>query len=573
MVLPFPIAASQTDPKSPVDDELMDAIREDLEDLDDRLLTNKSFDYEFKINGSLTNYPVGFRNRLDGALIARAQTFTRARLYLENPGTSGTLQVDIRKYKRPNTPITAISSQFSDTINNIAQVAPNLATQSVSLATASVATQSITRWKATVNVSSVILLGNNLVRYNLSGPIDADWHVGDSVTFASMTNPLNDGTFNAVRIGDDGGNNIVITNATGVAQTAAAGNVGLNAWSYNYVNPLAASFVVGESAIFATHANAGNNGTFELYAVNSGGNNLVVKNSLGIAQAGVAGTAQTTRWVYSFLAPASATDFVTGEFGRFAAHTSGANNGDFLIKAVNSGGNNIVVSNVAGVVQGGVAGTANTTRWIYSLPTSPVGSVIAGETMHVINTTNPLNSGYLVVKEVNRLGTNNLVFSNVSGVAQAGAAGSIQHTHMIFSFATDQSAVYSTASRAYFTGCIEPLYNASAGFDVLEVNRGGGANFNIVVMVTSFAATAAQALQASPAGRVKLESRSIFINKPTLTLATNLFNSTNRHMQYDTKSLPGDFTEEATVVAGDLIAVDLVSIPVGAPSDVVVQLV
>lgn len=567
MSLPYPIASSQTDAYSPVDDNLMDSIRLDLDFLDSSIVSIKSFDYEFKINGDLSLLPEGAsRKRLDGALVAAAQTFTRARLFLENPGISGTLEVDIRKYKTPNTVITALTRQYNQSISSIAQIAPALATQSISKFITQINTQSISRWQSTINISSIILLGSNLVRINLASAVSADWLVGDSVTIASATSGANNVTATIVRVNDDGANNIVITNASGVAQTGAAGNIGLNAWSYVYINPVSTSgYVVGESVIFASHTTGANNGTFTIYAVNSGGNNIVIKNSSGAAQAGVAGTSDTSRWTYTY-SSSVASDFVAGEKARMSSHSTAANNGDFTIVAVNSGGNNIVVSNTAGVAQAGVAGTADTTRWIYTLPTDPTSSFSVGQNFVASSTTSALNSGTFSVKQINRSSLNNLVVSNVNGVTQAGAAGTLVHSRMLISFSSDQSSVYTTASRVNIFGTVS--YANNGEYTVLEVNRGGGANYNIVVDNTLGVE------QASPSGRINYESRTIFVNRPSLTLATNTYNSTTREMQYVTKTVAGgDFNSEATVTAGTMLMMEFVSIPIGSPSGVVLQLV
>jgi hypothetical protein len=133
-------------------------------------------------------------------------------------------------------------------------------------------------------------------------------------------------------------------------------------FTYVFVNPVdTAGFVVGESAIFAGHTTAANNGTRPIVRINDGGNNIIVYNTTAGAttQAGVAGTVQTTRWVYTFGAPVLTTDYFVGEQILAATHTTGANNGSFLIRAINDGGNNIVVTNTAGVAQAGAAGTVN----------------------------------------------------------------------------------------------------------------------------------------------------------------------------------------------------------------------
>ncbi len=554
---------SQVDAKSPVDDTLMGTIKDDLDDLDSRFSTVKTFDYEFKINGDLSILPIGkYRRRLDGGLVAAAGTFTRARLFLENPGVSGSLEIDIRKYNTTNVLIAALSRQYSAAINSVTQIAPALATQSISRFVAQINTQSISRWKSSINISSIILLGANLVRINLASALDADWLVGDSITIASASSGANNVTATLVRINDDGGNNIVITNASGVAQTAAAGTVSLNAWAYNYVNPVSTTgFVATESVIFATHSTGANNGTFTIYAVNSGGNNIIIKNSAGVAQAGVAGTADTSRWNYTYSASVAA-DFVVGESARMASHSTGANNGDFVIRAVNSGGNNIIVSNAAGVAQGGVAGTANTTRWIYALPTDPTSSFSVGQTFIASGTTSALNSGTFTVKQINRSAVNNLVISNVNGVTQAGAVGTLDHTRMLVSFTADQSSIYTTASRVNIVDTVSPLNLGE--FTALEINRGGGANYNVVIE------NATGVVQASPCGRINFESRSIFNTKPILTLPTNILNRTNRDLKYVTST---DFNSEATVTAGTILAMEFTQIPLGSPSDCVIQLI
>jgi len=52
MALPYPIAASQTDAKSPVDDNLMDSIRLDLGYLDG-LISGGNYNMSFGIDGQL----------------------------------------------------------------------------------------------------------------------------------------------------------------------------------------------------------------------------------------------------------------------------------------------------------------------------------------------------------------------------------------------------------------------------------------------------------------------------------------------------------------------------------------
>lgn len=571
MALPVVISPTQTDAKSPVDDDLMDGIRVDLNDLDSRFNGVKTFAYEFKVNGPLSFLlpSYGIYKRLDGALVPSAQTLTFARMYCEIPGTSGTLIADIRKYRRTNTAITAIAKQFTSSITSITQIAPAIATQSISRATGQIATQSITRWKSTINISSIILLGNNLVRYNLASALDSDWKQGDSITFASATNAANNGNFTIVRVNDDGLDNIVITNASGVAQTGAVGNVVLNAWAYNFTNPVNAQFVAGESATFASHTSGGNNGTFTIYALNTGGNNIIVKNVGGVAQGAAAGTTDVNRWTYTYSA-AVASDFVVGEFARMASHTTGANNGDFRITGVNVSGNNIIVFNAAGVAQGAAAGTANTTRWIYALSSDPTSQYVVGQCAVITGAITGANNGTFTVMQINRLGTNNLVVVNTTGVTQAGAAGTLDHERTILSFASDQSAIYTTQSNIEIGGTLPSAGNLGQ-FDVVEVNRGGGANYNVVINnILSVA-------QASPAGRILIESKSILNSFLSLSFPTGSTENTNNNswlQAVSTSSLNANAVISlADVSNGVLLALDILSIPSGAVADVVVQLV
>lgn len=571
MALPFPIAASQTDAQSPVDDNLMDSIRLDLGYLDTAITGVQSFDYQFKMNGPLSALTpaFGMYKRLDGALVAKQQTIQVVRLYAEVPGTTGTLEIDVRKYRATATPITAIAKQYTAGINSISQIAPAIATQSISRSTAQISTQSISLYRPVVNISSITNIGSNLSRINLATAIDSAWVAGDVVTVAGATAGANNGLFQIVRINDDGLNNIVVTNGGAVDQNSASGTVQLMAFSYNFTNPVSTQFVAGEAAVFAGHTTAGNNGTLNIFAINQSGNNIIVKNNLGAVQAGVAGTADVCRWVYTYSASVP-TDFVVGERAQMASHTNAANNGSFVIVAVNSSGNNIVVINNSGVAQGAAAGNANTLRWVYALPTDPSSQFIVGQNCVTSGTTSGANSGTFAVVQINRLATNNIVIFNASGVAQAGAAGTLAHERTIISFASDQSAIYTTASNIEVIGTTS---TANQGyFNVLEVNRGGGSNFNVVVINTASVA------QANPVGRIAIESKSIFATRPTLVYPSGSFSNTynNGFLRFVTAS-GAAFNAEATISAADVIngvvlGFDIVRIPSGAIADIVVQI-
>ena len=517
MGLPYPIATSQVDARSPVDDNLMTSIKLDLEYLD-AALSSGNLVFNWNINGVLNLLPGQIAKRIDMQFLHNTQTFTRVRLAQEKSGTSGKTEIDIRYHTNPKTPVTSIAAQFTGSTQAIGQLGSSLATQSIALATPAISTQSISRAKTTLNVQSIINVGTNLWRYNLNTAPDADWKVGDSILTAGCTTGANNGTFTIVEVNQSGHPSIVITNASGVAQTSAAGTLDLQMWSYNYTNPVNANIVATEQIIMASHTTGANNGTFTVYAVNQSGNNIWIKNATGVAQAGVAGTATCTRWTYTYLSAVSTSHYVVGEKCRMASHTTGANNGDFFIRAVNSGGNNIVVTNASGVAQAGVAGNATTLRWKYTLSVDPASSVAVLDELIFASHSTGANNGTFTVVALNDTTNNNIIIYNASGVAQAGVAGTITHTKKIISFSSDQSLIYSTNSYVELKNCVDSSYNMNnytLPFKVIEVNRGGGANYNIVIKNNSGLA------QLSPAGYVAIEGKSIFTaadgSKPQLS--------------------------------------------------------
>lgn len=565
------LTLSETDADSPWDDKVAGKIRTNFDDHEARINLMKFWPYDFKVNGQLCLLnPMHNRfKRLDGSSLLARQTLARCNVNLENPGSSGVLEIDIRKYFRPDTPITSIMRQYLANITSITQVAPALATQSISRSAVQISTQSVSLWKNALNIQSIILLGGNLARINLDATPDTDWKVNDYVKTDSAPAPGNIGTFQIVRISDDGANNIVVSNGAAVAQLTAAGTCSLMAWSYNFINPVSGEYVPGEIATFAAHTLPGNNGNFTVYALNVAGNNIIVKNSGGLDQPGVAGNANVNRWAYAFSAPASITDFIVGEMAKPGSHSNGANNGTFRITGVNQGGNNVVVYNTAGVAQGGAAGTVNTSRWVYALDTDPTTFFQVAQNAAMASSSNANNNGVFEVKQINRLSTNNIVVHNLNGVTQVGAAGTLAHTHMIVSFSSDQSAIYSTASNIEFAGVVSA---SNYGYhDVREVNRGGGSNYNVVVDIPLGVE------QPSPAGRIKIESKSIFLTRPKIVFPSIGETAYNNKSLMVVSSDPADFSPEAAITDNDilaqkLIALDIISIPGGDPTDLTVQL-
>jgi hypothetical protein len=561
MPLPYPIAASQTDAQSPVDDNLMDSIRLDLDYLNS-LFSGGNYDMSFGLDGDLS-LAANFKRAVDTVPLYKSFSPVTCRFGLRQSGTSGQLQIDIRKHNEVKIPITGIDHQYDQATQSIVNIAPALATQSISLVTPSISTQSITFAKAAINVTSIIAVPSGRWRYNLASAPDADWAIGDSVTFASCTNAANNGTFTIVEVNQSGFPSVTIANPSGVAQTAAAGNAQLQLMSYNFTNPVSTQFVAGEQAVFAGHTSANNNGTLTIYAINQAGNNIWVKKSNGVAQGTATGTASVGRWVYTYTLAVTTPDFTVGEKAKMATHTNALNNGNFTITAINLTGNNLVVYNPAGVAQGAAAGTANTNRWIYSQPIDPSTQFTAGDFAQMEGHTSSANDGNLPVKQVNRSSLNNLVIYNEAGVAQAGIAGNSRHTRKLIKFATDQSASFTTASYIEMIDTPSALYNKADGrspFQVLQVNRGGGSNFNVVI--DYFGAP----LQASPAGYVQTEMKSIFNAPPTLAIDVTGLQANDWVVGSSTNFISQTFTPNTS------LGLYILQMPGGLPEDLKVTL-
>lgn len=567
------IAASQVDAKSPVDDQLMHAIKADLDDLDTRVVGIGVSFYQWKVNGPLDQLPGGKLKRADAAYIADSQTFTKCKLYLEDPGTptngstagGGTLDIDLRKMTSPQSAIIAITAQFTAGITSIARAGSSLNTQNITLTTPVINTQSIAKAKTQLNVQSILALGGGLVRYNLNTAPDSDWKIGKSVTFASCTDAGNNGTFVIYRINDDGYPCVIVTNGgSPVDQSGVAGTADVQLYKYTFTNPVSSEFTVGEQVKFGAHTAGADDGNFEIAKRNSGGNNIWVYNASGVEQAGVAGTATVNRFSYGLLSAAAA-DYVVGEALLAAAHTSGVNDGSLTITAVNASGNNVQVYNPSGTTQGGVAGTINTQRWVYAFASDPASSFSVGHNVVFASTTSANNSGTFAVKQVDRGGGGNLnlVAYNTAGVAQGGAAGTATHTRKLVKFASDQSAFYTTDSLVELVNVVDTSYLSTEpnnfGFTVLEVNRGGGSNYNIVIENASGLA------QVGAAGNVAIESKSIFTTRPTIVVPENNQSS----LPISTSGFV--YANSGVVAASSKIGLYINSVPLGASETIMVQ--
>ena len=567
MALPYPINANQTDAKSPIDQQLMDAIRLNQEYLDSQLGTGSAGGIiNFRVNGYLTRIKsildLGAGKKVDGGIISAAVTFSQARLYLEKGGTSGALEVDVLRHKEIQHSIESITAQYQGTTQAIGRLGSSLSTQAISIATPVINTQLITKPKPAVNIETITSIGSNQWLYTFSGTtlLDADYEVGDYITFSGCSNAANDGEFQIVYVNYDGLPSVVVTNGSGVEQVAAAGTGVLSLYEFTYLATVDDDIVTGEEIILAGHSAGGNNGTKTIYKTNQGGNNIWLKYSGGAAQGAPAGTATCTRWVYVFSATPDDTQYIVGEKAEMAGHSSGANNGKFIIRRVNEGGNNIYVSNSAGVTQGGAAGTVNTLRWLYSTPTDSSADITAGDFVKFSGHSSANNDGLYEVKVVNRFTVNNLEIYNENGVAQGAPAGTHTTALKLINFREDFAADYiADTSKAALEGLVATGDDIVDEFDVKEINRGGFSNYNIVIYAPDLS------LQAGAQGRVAREVRTIFIDRPRLETSQD---GVIRNLQKDT----GATFAAGGVDADTILTMDILEVPEGLPSTMVLSL-
>ena len=581
MAVFVPIPSTDLDFKSPIDETLMLQLMENDQYLYDNLGGGGGGGgpIQWKINGPLSNLRGSIASipsngyRLDGSMISTAQGWSRVRLGLSEVGTGGQVRIDIKRHVRVNHTITAIAHQMDLATQAVGRLGSPINTQAISLRTPTISTQSIARTKAQINIQDVISLGDSRWRLNLEGGVllDSDWRVGQSVVISGATNATNNKQVTIDAVNEDGHPSIIFTSATGVQEINSPGVVNLQMFTYVFVNPvITAGFVVGESALFATHTTAANNGTFAIVRVNDGGNNIIIYNSTAGAtpQAGVAGTVQTTRWVYTYAAAVLTTDYFVGEQILAATHTTAANNGSFLIRAINDGGNNVVVTNTAGVAQAGAAGTVNTHRWIYSFLSDPslviaVGDLFSGFS-HTAGGNNVVGAD---VKELNRLSLNNFVIYNTAGVVQGAAAGTVRSEKVVLSLPSDLSASYVVGRSFVTTKNCFLTNNNGIYLHVAELNRGGGANYNVVVK-NPLALTSATALtQAFAKGQIDYESRSLFSTLPTLIVSAQTFSA-------DEPAFGGESAVfyAGTVEANSIVAIDVLELPTGTPQDLSIDL-
>jgi hypothetical protein len=528
MALPYPIVAGQTACQEPVDQNLMDSIRLNLDYLDSQLGASGGGQHAFVVNGNLNEFETTFLKRMDEIHTGEAAVFGFIKATLKKSGTSGSMIIDLRRHQNPKTPITGIENQYKAATQDISRVSASLSTQTIARSQTQISTQSIARAKSAINVNSIIRVQGGYMRYNLASAPDADWQVGKSVTFSSCTDAANNVTATILEINQSGYPSIVISNGAGVAQTGAAGQADINLWSYNFSNPVSSDYATGELALFASHTSSANDGSLEVYKINQAGNNIWIYNASGVAQGGAAGNANVNRFAYAFPGAPDSTAYVVGEKFNASGHTSALNDGNFPIVAI--GATSLTVYNATGTTQGGAAGTVVPNRWVYTFLTDPAASVAVDDRFRLTGHTNAGNNiSEATVVEVKRGGLNNLVFYNVNGATQASVVGSAISWRKLIKFAADQSATYTTDSMIEIIGTSDVVYELDDdawGYEVLQVNRGGGSNYNVVIEEELGDE------QLSPAGWVCLEHKSI-LSAP-LTIDADMVSLEENRMIFET---------------------------------------
>ena len=545
------IEENQTDAKSPIDQLLMDSIRENLERIDDKAseaLNSAGGNIAFKVNGTLSQLDlVGAPEsgeKLDGAFITSQRVITKARAYIKEQGVGGNFSFDINRRKTINYGIDRIENLFTANIQQVSRASADLNTQSIERANPDLATQSIGYLEPSIGINSIVNITGTQWRVNLdgSGLLDTTiYEVGDYVELSNTTGNLNDGIFQILEVNKDNAYNLVLDIAAGTAQLSAEGDLILNAVSYNLASIAPSeAYEAGEIVTMVNHTDPSNDGDFTIFRANYSGNNIIIKKSSAVIEQGTpAGEVQTNRYKYNYLAAVNAEAFAVGENIDLSSHTDIANDGTFEIKAVNFGGSNIVVYNFGGSLQATPAGTARTFRFIYLLNLDPAGILEVGDSVDITACTDPNNNGTFDIVALNFNLTDSFVIYNTLGVDQALPAGAADKTEKVIVLYADPSAFFLAGqSKVEILGTESGTNDGT--FLVKDVNRTGISQYNLVVDIAGGAA------QALPAGQIISEISSIFTEDINFTVDSNLFT-----IILDDK-LAGYVYEDGTILSLDL---------------------
>ena len=565
MALPFPISSDQTKAKAPIDQNLMDSIRLNLDALDQTASGGAAL-FNFNVNGPLRLASNQRGRAQDTAVNFSEFTPTTCRAILKKSGNGGKIKFDLRKSRVFNTPITSIISQFESETQSIGRMQSALNTQSINRTTATTNTQSIEYAKDTLSVQSIVEVGPSLFRYNFLATdiVDNDYRVGDFVFIDGCTNADNDGNFEILQVNQSGFPSIVIRNTDGEAQLSPDGTVDLQLFRYNFTNPADSDFTAGENATFAGHEDAGNDGLLEVAFVNRLGNSVWVYNENGIEQSIVQGTVDIERWVFAYSNPINTDIYAVGETAFMSDHSSADNNGNFKVVDINRGDDNLVVYNESGgSTQGAAAGTSEPNRFVYALNSNPINDVEIDDFVGFEDHTSENNNGIFKVVSINFAASNNLVIFNEDGEDQAGADGGPRHTKKLVNFFEDESENYNEGQLVEIRGAVDGAYNHTKNkdpFTILEVNRGGGANFNIVIDGQDFDD------QVSAAGFVANRLESIFVAPPEAVI-----DGIGIESERSVKIQSSNFAAGA-ISSDDVLLLYLLEVPSGSPRDISVIL-
>ena len=555
MALPFPINANQTDAKSPIDAQLMDALRLNQVYLEGAIGAGGAGGtvFEFKLNGILLRTGVNSNEKLgrrvDGAFVPAAVQLSRARMFVEEGAKVGTLRADVHYNVPLNHGITKIESQYpAQTTSAIARAGSPLITLAVNRSTTAQFTLSIANPKATQNIESIVPVdGKMLITFSGATLLDSDYEIGDYIEIAGATNALNNGKFLIEAVNYDGLPSVLLTNGSGVLQSSPSGTGQLWLFEYTMSATVDPQFVAGETALFSGHTDANNNGNLLIFKTNQGGNNIWVKptNVNAADQAAPAGQADVNRWEYTYSAAVN-TDYVVGEKAEFLTHSSGGNNGKHEILETNNGANNIIIHNEAGVVQAGPAGSANTLRWVYAQPVDPTTQFSLLDKAVLSGHSNANNDGTFVVVELNKDVNNNIVIFNENGVDQPAPAGETRHGNKVITFLQDQAASFTVLDSIV---ALEGLSNAADEneYQVVEINRGTVLDFNIVIDAPDMTE------QFGNAGRVAFEKQSIFTTPLSITFEGDKI----RNLEIDNTNV----LRAITVPTDSRLTMDLLEVP------------
>ena len=110
MALPYPISSAQTAAGSPIDEQLMNAIRLDLEFLDGKSAAGGASTFRVNNDLSVIDVSKGFGYRLDACVLSSALTLSQAILYCEKTGSAGTLVADCGIYSQYNVSVTTVTA-------------------------------------------------------------------------------------------------------------------------------------------------------------------------------------------------------------------------------------------------------------------------------------------------------------------------------------------------------------------------------------------------------------------------------------------------------------------------------